>query len=188
MWRLALILVLSFVASSLASGEPAQWRVDPAKSSLKFVVDVNGQTVTGRFRSFAALIAFDPADLAQSRAKITIDMTDTKSGDATRDAMLSKPGWFNVLDFPQAVFETTSFSSTGGNAYAARGKLTIKGVSKDVVLPLTIVITGHTATAKGATTIFRTDFKVGQGAQFEGDKPVMRSVKVLVNVTAQRSP
>lgn len=181
-----LVAIGSLVLCAMASAQPARWNVDPAKSSLQFVIDVNGQTVTGRFRTFGALIAFDPADLANSSAKITIDMSDQHSGDATRDAMLTKPDWFNVLDFPQAVFQTTAFTSKGGSAYDARGRLTMKGVAKELVLALTITIAGDTAVAKGEVTILRTDFKVGLGKQFEGEKPVARAVKVLVNVTAKR--
>jgi len=186
MLRLSIALC-SLVVCAAALAEPAQWNVDRAKSSLQFVVDVNGQTVTGRFRSFDAIIAFDPADLAHSSAKITIDMGNQESGDATRDAMLGKPDWFNVPAFPKAVFQTTAFASKGGNAYEARGRLTMKGLSRELVLPLTIAIAGDIAVAKGEVTILRTDFKVGQGKQFETDKPVARAVKVLVNVTAKRT-
>lgn len=184
-------IVCAFFAAALVAGtalaKPSTWQVDQAKSSLSFVVVVNGQTVTGKFAAFGALIAFDPADLAHSSAKITIDMTAAKSGDATRDAMLLKPDWFNVLDFPQTTFQTTGFSSKGGNSYEAHGKLKLKGVTKDIVLPFTLTIANDTAVMKGETILRRTEFKVGQGGQFDTDKPVAIAVKVLVNVTAKRS-
>lgn len=185
--RVLCSLALFTAFSAAASAAPAKWNVDQAKSSLSFVVDVNGQKVTGKFAAFGALIAFDPADLANSSAKITIDMTEAKSGDATRDAMLLKPDWFNVLDFPQAIYQTTGFVSKGGNAYAAQGKLTLKGVSKDVTLPFTLAIKGDTAVAKGEATLMRRAFNVGAGKDFESGKPVALSVKVMVNVTAKRA-
>lgn len=183
----ALFLFASLLASTAAFSQPARWNVDQAKSSLTWNVSISGQSVTGKFRSFGSLITFDPADLGHSSAKITIDMTDQKSGDATRDAMLMKPDWFNVLDFPKAVFQTTSFAAKGGNAYEAHGTLTLKGVSKPLVLPLTIAINGDKATAKGAITLQRKDFHVGQGGQFETGKPVALAVKVMVNLTARRA-
>jgi len=185
--RIALSILLFAFSLLPATGAPAKWNVDQAKSSLSFVVDVNGQRVTGKFAAFGALIAFDPADLANSSAKITIDMTAAKSGDATRDAMLLKPDWFNVLNFPQAIYQTTGFVSKGGNAYEAQGKLTLKGVSKDVALPFTLAITGDTAVVKGETTLTRRAFNVGAGKDFEGEKPVALSVKVMVNVTARKA-
>jgi polyisoprenoid-binding protein YceI len=191
MERLAVRIVLSILllAVSLfpAAAAPATWNVDQAKSSLSFAVDVNGQRVTGKFAAFGALIAFDPADLAHSSAKITMDMTATKSGDATRDAMLLKPDWFNVLDHPQAIYQTTGFVSKGANKYEAQGKLTLKGVAQDVALPFTLTINGNTAVAKGETTLMRRAFNVGASKEFETGTPVALSVKVMVNVTARRA-
>jgi polyisoprenoid-binding protein YceI len=114
-------------------------------------------------------------------------MTESKTGDATRDAMLLKPDWFNVLDFPQAVYQTTSFVSKGGNAYEARGTLKLKGVTKEVVLPFTLDINGNTAVAKGTTVLTRRDFNVGQSSDFQTGTPVALTVKVMVNVTATRA-
>lgn len=180
--------IAAFIASAgVAAAAPPVWNVDPAKSSLAFEVVVNGQKVTGRFKAFGSQIAFDPADLANSSAKITIDMTEAKSGDATRDAMLLKPAWFNVLDFPQAVFQTTSFASKGGNAYEAKAKLTLKGAARDVTLPFTLSINGNAAVVKGETVLKRLEFGVGQGNDFTGDTPVALNVKVLVNLTATKA-
>ena len=180
-------LVLICVTASAASAAPAAWKVDPTKSSLTWAVTVNGQTVTGKFQAFGAIIAFDPADLAHSSAKITMDMTAVKSGDATRDAMLLKPEWYNVLDFPQAVFQTTSFVAKGGNKFDAVGKLTLKGAAKDVTLPLTIDIKGNTSVAKGEVVLKRLDYAIGKSKEFSGDSPVGLNVKVMVNVTATRA-
>lgn len=187
MLRFVLFLAATVALVHAASAAPARWNVDPSKSSLTYEVVVNGQKVVGRFKAFGALIAFDPADLANSSAKITMDMTETKSGDATRDAMLLKPDWFNVLDFPQAVFQTTSFVSKGGNAYEAKAKLTLKGAALDVTLPFTLAINGSTAVVKGETVLKRLAFGVGQGKDFTGDTPVALNVKVMVNVTARRA-
>ncbi len=188
MWRLFLCAFasLGFVITS-ATAAPAKWTVDPAKSALTFTVVVNGQTVLGKFKAFGALIAFDPADLAHSSAKITIPMDEAKTNDATRDAMLLKPDWFNILDFPQAVYQTTAFTAKGGNKYEALGKLTLKGVSKDVILPFTLDIKGNTAAMKGETVLKRLDFGVGQGPDFASGTPVALSIKVMVNVTARRA-
>ena len=187
MLRVAAIVAAFFVCLAPAWAAPPKWNVDPSKSSLTFEVVVNGQKVVGRFKAFGALIAFDPADLANSSAKITIDLTEAKSGDATRDAMLLKPDWFNVLDFPQAVFQTTSFVAKGGNAYEAKAKLTLKGTVRDVTLPFTLAINGNTAVVKGATVLKRLEFGVGQSKDFAGDAPVALSVKVMVSVTATRA-
>ena len=182
-----LFALIAWVLVAPAMAAPAKWTVDPAKSSLTFAVTANGQTVTGKFKAFGALIAFDPADLTQSSAKVTVPMDEAKTGDATRDAMLLKPAWFNILDFPKAVFQTTSFTHKGGNRYEAAAKLTLKGVSKDIILPFTLDIAGDTAVMKGETVLKRLAFGVGQGPDFATGTPVALDVKVMVNVTARRA-
>lgn len=186
MLRLLAALVALSLLGGVAQSAPA-WTVDPAKSSLSFVVSVNGQAVTGKFASFTAAIAFDPADLAQSSANVTIPMAGAKTDDATRDAMLPQPVWFNVAGFPQAVFQTTAFTAKGGNAYEAKAKLTLKGTTRDVTLPFTLDIAGDTAVMKGETVLKRLDFGVGSLKEFATGTPVALDVKVMVNVTAKRA-
>jgi polyisoprenoid-binding protein YceI len=182
----AALVALTLLSAATPSPAPAKWTVDPAKSSLRFVVAIEGQTVIGKFKAFGAIIAFDPADLAHSSAKITMPMDEAKTGLAERDAMLLKPAWFNILDFPQAVFQTTSFTHKGGNKYEAVGVLKLKGVSKAITLPFTLDIAGNTATVKGETVLKRLDFGVGQGPDYTGETPVALKVKVMVNITAKR--
>jgi polyisoprenoid-binding protein YceI len=182
-----LAALLLLVAAAPMPSTPPKWTVDAAKSSLTFAVKASGQTVIGKFPGFGALIVFAPNDLAHSSAKITMDMTGVKSGDAQRDAMLPQPDWFNVLDFPQSVFQTTSFVWKGGNKYIANGVLTMKGVRKPVALPFTLDIKGDTAVMKGETILKRLDFGVGKGPDFTDETKVSFSVKVMVNVTARRA-
>lgn len=187
MVRLFSPILLIIAAIAPVQAAPSKWNVNLAKSSLSWTVEINSQVVTGKFKAFGAIIAFDPKDLANSSAKITIDMTEPKSGDQTRDQMLLQPEWFNVLDFPQAVFQSTSFAPKGGNAYDVKGTLKLKGVTKDIVLPMTIVVNGNSATAKGELSLTRRDFNVGASQAFATDTPVATKVKVMVNVAATRA-
>ena len=186
MRSMLLSLVALFAAATTALAAPAHWTVDGAKSTLGFHVVANGQPVDGKL-SFGALIVFDAADLAHSSIKTTIDMTGPKSGNATRDAMLILPAWFNGKDFPQAHFDTTSITAKGGDKYEAVGTLSIKGIAKPVTLPFTLTIKGNTAHAVGETTIQRLDFKIGDGKDF-APPTVVLGVKVTVDLSATRRP
>jgi len=176
-----LLLVLALPAAAAPD-----WTVDAAKSRLTFKVTVNGQVVDGRFPGFGAVIRFDPADLASSSVRITVDTTGIRTGDATRDAMLPKPAWFNVLGFPQATFQSTRFLVDGPGRFICEGKLTIKGITQDIKLPFTIDIRGNRAVARGTGTIRRLDYRIGEGPDFATGTPVALDVKVLFDVTATR--
>ena len=181
------ILIVGFaalVASTSAVAAPAQWTVDSAKSTVGFHITANGQPVDGTL-PFGAVIQFDPADVAHSSIKATIDMTSAKSGNSTRDAMLPLPAWFDAKQFPKAQFTTTSITSKGGDKYEAAGTLSLKGVSKAVTLPFTLTISGNTAHAVGETTLQRLDYKIGEGKDFAPPAAAL-DVKVTVDITATR--
>ena len=174
------------LAATSAFAAPAQWTVDTAKSTLGFHITANGQPVDGTL-PFGAAIAFDAADVAHSSIKATIDMTGAKSGNATRDAMLPLPAWFDAKGFPKAHFDTTSIKSLGGDKYEAAGTLNLKGIAKPVTLPFTLTISGNTAHAVGETTLQRLDYKIGEGKDFAPPAAAL-DVKVTVDITATRKP
>ena len=180
LWTLVALLLAPFAQAA----EPPIWKIDQAKSSLTFQVKVNDQTVSGRFPGIGAFIRFDPANLAQSSVKATIDATGIKTFNATRDSMLLKPAWFNVVDFPQAIFQSTAFSSPSPNKYLCKGKLSLKGIEREINLPFTLIVRGNQADMVGQTTLKRLDFKVGDGPDYASDTPVALSVNVMVKIHA----
>ena len=80
---------------------------------------------------------------------------------------------------------TTRIRSRGGNQYEARGRLTIKGQSRDVDLPFTLSIDGNRASMRGQTTIDRRDYGIGNGGT--GDDLISREVTITVRVDADRA-
>ena len=187
MRSMSVLAVALLLAPATALAAPPAWKVDATKSKLGFHVVAGGQPVDGVFPAFDAVIAFDPADLAHSSIKTTIDMTRAQSGNTTRDAMLPLPAWFDAKQFPKAHFDATTITSKGGKKYEAVGTLSLKGISKRVTLPFTLTISGNTAHALGETTIKRQDFKVGDGKDYDPPAAAL-NVKVTVDITATRRP
>jgi polyisoprenoid-binding protein YceI len=74
-----------------------------------------------------------------------------------------KATWFNVAKFPNATFASTSIKAKGGGKFDVAGKLSVKGTTKDVVVPIALAQAGATTTATGAFAIKRSDFKIGEG-------------------------
>ncbi len=177
---------LSFAA--LGATQPAtaaSWTVDSGKSNLGFIGTQSGASFEGHFSKWQAQIDFDPANLASGHALVTIDMSSAATGDSQKDQSLPQSDWFNVKNFPQAVFEATSFRTKGGNAYEAVGSLSIRGVKKDVVLPFTFETEGSAGHAKGKLELLRTDYGVGQG-EWSSDQMVGLMVAVIVDIRATK--
>lgn len=156
------LMVLTLVASTaFPLAAAAQQQMLANQSELRFVSRQMGVPVEGRFERFSAQIRFDPAKLDDSRIAFTVD-TGSIRINRDADAELPKPIWFNVAQFPQANFESSRIRRVEGNRFEVTGKLSIKGVSSDVVVPVTLAQSGSTTTATGTFPIKRLSFRIGE--------------------------
>ncbi|MBI3101835.1 MAG: YceI family protein [Burkholderiales bacterium] len=141
----------------------AQQQLVPAQSSIEFTAKQMGVPMQGQFKKFDAQVAFDPAKPATSRIRFTVDTGSATMGARETDAELPKPVWFNVAQFPQATFESNAIKALGGGKFDVAGKLTIKGTSVNVSVPVALAQSGATTTATGVLPIKRLAFKIGDG-------------------------
>jgi polyisoprenoid-binding protein YceI len=148
-------------ASLLPLTVQAQQQLVPAQSEIQFVSRQMGVPVEGTFKTFTAQVAFDPAKLATSSIVFTVD---TGSADVGREvnAELPKATWFNIAAFPKATFTSSSIKRIDTTRFEVAGKMSIKGVSSDVVVPVTLAQNGATTTATGAFPIQRLTFRIGE--------------------------
>lgn len=173
------------VAQPEATSEPAKWIVAKSGSSVGFATTWGGAPVTGKFQRWDADILFDPAALDRSSVKATIDMTSAATGVSDTESALPGDDWFAAAAHPRAIFTAKEFRSRGGDRYEARGTLSLRGVSRPLVLPFTLTIKGDEARMAGAATIDRIAFGVGQG-QWSTTEAVSGSVSVEVKIAAKR--
>ena len=159
-WSLcaATLLVMAF-ALPLA----AQQRLLPAQSEIGFTSRQMGVPVQGRFRSFDAKVEFDPRRPEAARIAMSIDLASVALASAGTESELAKPGWFDTRHFPQASFATTSVRPTGPGRFDVAGKLTIKGTTRELVVPVTLLQSGADLTASGSFAIHRLDYRIGDG-------------------------
>ncbi len=159
-WALAALAGALF-STSVA----AQQKVVPAQSEIVFVSRQMGVPVEGRFRTFDAKVAFDPAKPATSQIAFTVDVASATLGVRESDAELPKPAWFNTARFPQATFQSSAVKALGPGKFEVAGKLTIKGASSDVVVPVSLAQPAGPSgvtTATGSFPIKRLTFKIGE--------------------------
>lgn len=184
-WK-TLLCVFSLSLSTYVYAEVASWQIVPAESNITFTATQNDAPVSGEFKKFTGEIYFDPAQLAASKVKITVDMRSVSASYAELVDTLKTADWFNVALYPQAVFVANQFTKTGDKTYQAKGTLTIR----DKTQPLTVhfteeEFTNSEAKVKGSTTIQRNAFGVGQG-EWKSTEEVKDEVKVDFVVYARR--
>ena len=158
--------VAAVAAFSIALPAAAQQKIVPAQSDISFTFKQMGVPVDGKFKKFDAQISFDAAKLATSKVAFTVDIASATIGDPATDAELPKSTWFNTAKFPQATFASSSIKALGAGKYEVAGKLSVKGVAQDVVVPVTMTQAGTGAaaitTAIGTFPIKRLPFKIGE--------------------------
>ncbi|MFM9880620.1 MAG: YceI family protein [Burkholderiaceae bacterium] len=156
-------VLIFFAITATAAGAWAQQKLVPAQSEIAFVSKQYGVPVDGKFKKFDAQIAFDPKKPEAGKINFAIDLGSAEIGDADTIKELKKPDWFSVVKFPQATFASTAIKAAGAGKYEVAGTLSIKGNTKPVVVPVTLVQTGSTGVAQGSFVIKRNDFQIGAG-------------------------
>src|SRR5688572_12495375 len=95
--------------------------------------------------------------------------------------MLASADLFDTAKFPTAQYSSSSFARTAAGGLEAVGKLTLRGVTHDLRLPLKIVPTAAGLELSGATAIKRLDYGVGQG-DWKSTEGVADEVKIQYKV------
>ena len=152
----------ALVAMMSATPAMAADYVQAPGSTLVFASKYDGEVFTGKFAGFTTTMSFDPARLATSKLDVVIPLTGASTGNGDRDSTLASADFFNIAKFAQARYTATKFRALGGNQYAADGNLSLRGVSKPVVLTFTWT-PGAQPVLAGKATVKRLDFGVGTG-------------------------
>src|SRR5882757_7236576 len=137
--------------------------VDTANSTVIATSKQMNVPVEGKFKKFTAQLDFDPAKPAAGSANLTIDTGSYDLGDDSYNKQATDKDWFDTAHFPTATFTSTAIAPAGGTKFNVSGKLTIKGKSQNVTVPVTVTSQGATQTFDGSLPIKRTQFDVGSG-------------------------
>lgn len=141
------------------------WNIDVTHSSVQFSVrHMVFAKVRGRFGTWSGSLRIPNGDLTQAEVEATIDATSIDTGAADRDAHLRSPDFLDAERFPSLDFKSQSVATAGKDRYQVRGDLTIRDVTRAVVLDVE-----HTGRGKdpwgnervgftATTTIDRKDF------------------------------
>jgi polyisoprenoid-binding protein YceI len=165
----------------------AAQKIIPAQSEVSFVSKQMGVPVQGKFEKFDGTINVDPAKPEGGKVAFTVDLASASIGTPDTVTELKKAEWFDTAKSPNATFQSTSIKSTGAGKIDVTGTLTIKGIAKEIHVPITLAQTGDTLKVNGEFTIKRLDYKIGAGAW--GDTSLVADeVLVRPKLTVQGTP
>ena len=186
----AVLLGAGLAAAPFAAAEATTWIVDREQSAITFTTKVLGSPFSGRFEQWTAQLVFDPNDPEAGRVRAEIATGSASTGNSDVNAQLPTNDWFAVDPFPAAVFEADGFRPDGEGRYLLQGKLTVRGETVPVELPVTIELDNpdqaQTAVASGEIELKRLDFGIGQG-QWSATTTIANEVTIEVRVVATRA-
>lgn len=161
-------LLFSFTTSNLLA---PNWNIDTKHSKISFEVNHFFTPVEGFFNDYKGELNFDEADLDGSSVSFTVQVASVKTDSDKRDGHLQSRDFFDAAKYPEMKFASTSISKTD-DGYVAKGKLTIRDVTKSVEVPFNVLGRGdhpmkkgvEIIALKGGLKIDRNEYGVGSGS------------------------
>ncbi|MBD3163291.1 MAG: hypothetical protein GF346_12500 [Candidatus Eisenbacteria bacterium] len=131
----SIVLAAALVAFAAGLAPAATYDLDPAHTQVMFKVKHMGiATVTGKFKDFSGTVEFTPGELEQADASATIQTQSVDTGIDDRDNHLRSDDFFSAEKFPEIKFQSTEIRNVEGDEFEVVGDLTIRDVTKQVVL------------------------------------------------------
>mgnify|MGYP003138304087 FL=1 len=166
------------------------YQIDTSHPYLGFEISHLGFSTTyGRFTDVSGTIDLDEENPEASSVKVTIVPASIYSGDEKRDEHLRGADFFNVEEFPDMSFKSTSIEQTGEKTGKITGDLTMHGVTKPVTLDTTFTKMGDYPMQEGmkavgfnaTASLKRSDFGIDKFVPMVGDE-----VTITISLEAQR--
>ena len=159
---------------------------DPNHTFARFSYSHLGySTQLSRFDKVSGKIIIDPAAKTGS-ADITIDTRSVSTGSAQFNEHIQGPDFLDTANYPTATFKANTIKFNGDTPDELVGDLTLKGITKPVILKVTSykcmphpMVKKDACGADAIVHLKRTDFNMGKYAPYVGD-----DVTVTVSVEA----
>jgi len=134
-----ILLTVSLAAALINSGniQADEYLIDKkgAHASIQFKISHLGYSwLWGRFNDFDGSFSYDDKDKASSKITIVVKTNSVDSNHAERDKHLRGADFLDVTQFPEAKFVSTGYEASSDGKATLKGKLTLHGVTRDVVL------------------------------------------------------
>ena len=174
------------IASSVTLAAPVDYKIDPTHTATVFSWNHFGfSTPSANFTDIQGVIKVDNAKPSNSSVDVIIPISSVNTNVPALDKEFQEEAWFNAAKYPNITFKSTKVETKDKKHFKITGDLTVKGVTKPVVLDAVLNKQGEHPVAKvpaigfNATTSFdRSAFGIGNYVPNVGDK-------ITVNITTE---
>lgn len=172
---------------------PVRWQIDQTHSELTFRIRHLVSRVNGSFNTWGGTIVADPASLGGGSVNVEIQTASIDTNNERRDTHLRSADFFDAENHPAITFRSTRVESRGGELQV-HGNLTIRGVTKPVVLEGRMLEVGSAAGRRrigfeAETRVNRMDYGVSWNRAAEGGGAVLGDeVTISIAIEAVEQP
>ena len=183
------VVVAALALAALpALAQTSTWKIDSSHAHSSFTVrHLVITNVRGEFGKTEGTLVLDEGDVTKSKVEATIDVATIDTREPKRDEHLKSADFFDVAKYPKITFKSTKVEKAGDGRLKVTGDLTMKGVTKSVVLDVSGPTKeikdpwGNTRRGVAATgAINRQDFGVSWGKVIEAGPVVGDEVKLEI--------
>jgi polyisoprenoid-binding protein YceI len=173
-----LLLPALFALAFAGSASAARYEIDANHTQVRFTYTHLGYShISGRLGDVTGNFDFDAAKPANSSIDVQVPLASLSTGVPKLDAHLSSADFFNAGTFPTATFKSNKVTVVSPGKLKVAGDMTIHGVTKPVVLDVTVNKLGEHPMSKtpaagfdASATIKRSDFGMGGGVPMVSDE------------------
>lgn len=181
---LGAVFALSLLATSPAHA--ASYKATPDSSSIAFSGEHAGTPFTGSFERYVVDIDFDPANVAATSIRATIDLESAKTGNKMFDGTLPNDDWFDIKHTPNGLFKSTAVEKLADGSYQVTGDLTLRGITKPVTFTFTLDREDAPAINASATlTVDRLAYDIGKKSDANAEW-VSKDIGITLKLTAKK--
>ena len=192
--RLAALFVAALAATPLFAADT--YTIDKNHSDVTFQVRHFVSKVRGDFTDFDGTIQIDQAKPEASSVVFAIRAASINTNNEDRNKHLNSPDFFDTAKFPEISFKSTKIAPAGKDKYNVTGNFTMRGVMKEITLPVTFTGTardprgGERAGFELATILNRKDYGINWNKALDnGGLMLSDDVAVTISLeTVKKSP
>ncbi|RCV91315.1 YceI family protein [Billgrantia montanilacus] len=157
----------SFVGFSQAQADDYVIDTEGQHAFVQFKINHLGYSyILGKFEEFEGQFHYDPENLEASSFEMEVQVNSLNSNHAERDRHFLSDDFLSAGDYPTATFVSTGFEPTGDTEGVITGDLTLKGETREIEMPVTLVGEGedpwgsYRAGFEGSTILTLADFGI----------------------------
>lgn len=189
LWTATLFIALM---AALPAQAAENYVIDTAKNHafIQFkIAHLGFSWLLGRFNTFEGSFTYDEQIPANNKVNVSIDVASIDTNHAERDKHLRSADFFDVAKYPKATFVSTGFVPAGQGKGVLKGKLTLRGVTKEVAIEVQQIGTGpdpwggYRRGFEGKTTLHLSDYNMPKAGMLG---PAAENVELYLSIEGIR--